>query len=202
MVGATSDFICCSEKCQLCQRLEEKWGNTCEMTEVRLRINKHGALAVCEPNFWFPTFDLPSVHLYVSPQLCGKESYVAGGSRCVLPPSWVSLSLFCCHLASDTCPCSRLKVARCWTDIFKMAFRSLPLALLCPLLNRRGKQVYLVSSATVKTSFARYLWALNEDLSSKWFRSPRSGRIMTRRKFDAVTAIELKVNISVSCFKL
>ena len=62
-----------------CQRLEEKWGNTCEMTEVRLKTNKHGALAVCEPNFWFPTFDLPSVHLYVSPQSCGKESCVAAG---------------------------------------------------------------------------------------------------------------------------
>ena len=133
---------------------------------------------------------------------CAVKRVVWRGSRCVLPPSWVSLSLFCCHLASDTCPCSRLKVARCWTDIFKMAFRSLPLALLCPLLERRGKQVYLVSSATVKTGFARYLWALNEDLSSKWFRSPRSGRIMTRRKFDAVTAMELRLKIGGCCLVL
>ena len=152
-------------------------------------------------NFWFPTFDLPSVHLYVSPQLCGKESCVAAGVF-FLHRGCLSLSLL---LSSRLRHLSLQSPQRCWTDIFKMAFRSLPLALLCPLLKRRGKQVYLVSSATVKTGFARYLWALNEDLSSKWFRSPRSGRIMTRRKFDAVTAMKLRLNIlaaAVSCFKL
>ena len=81
------------------------------MTEVRLRINKHGALAVCEPNFWFPTFDLPSIHLYVSPQLCGKESCVPAGVF-FLHRGCLSLSL-----AVISPPTLVLAVASKWPDV-------------------------------------------------------------------------------------
>ena len=94
-----------------CVRGWRKSENTCEMTEVRLKTNKHGALAVCEPNFWFPTFDLPSVHLYVSPQLCGKESYVAAGVF-FLHRGCLSLSL-----AVISPPTLVLAVASKWPDV-------------------------------------------------------------------------------------